>query len=1476
MNRTFLTYAVAALACATAAAQAPIVVGSGSYAASVPTYKSRTAQHEGCRSMAVETQKLWMDHDGERPIPTNDWWTDLINNRFAEALWSLPAWVGTSEQGATVNYAKEWSDNGTELTSKSSVTIGASGFSAASAIASDWGDWHIVARFPSADDASRQIRVTLLHGSPFTWAEYEGELTPSITFSTTPEFFGAKPGRTGLRLGNDLYGLYYADNAETAMRADALEIQGTNFVVVALLRSESDLEGFADYAPIIPTATKLSWEFNEQQSLLTTHWHIDSRNLRNGTTGADIIQGFLPHALKTAIKAPAQYGDFYVTPRGRMRLSTGNDFEFTYRFTGILPYFAIPGQESMKGDNPYRPKRMEEMLRNYADKGTFGDDTYWGGKGLVQMALCMMTARDNGWTDIYDKSRQALRATLEDWLTYEPGEQKRFFAYYPRWRSLVGYDVSYDSDAFNDHHFHYGYFIYAGALLCMADPDFASRYGEMLKLIAKDYANYDHNDDRFPFLRTMDPWVGHSYAGGLGDHLNRNGNGQESSSECMQSWGAVYLLGVALGDRQLRDAGIFGWYTESQATAEYWFDRDHIYDDGREHNYDYTKYTSPYCTNLTAKGIGWWTWFSGDSVWMHSIQWMPVSPLLNYLSRDLQFAKWDYDTMISTTSRRWFERTGTPDQDGNLPEGPLADESLGNVVLCYMERSRPDEAAAIFDRAWDLNMGMAHGIDTGHISYYTIHSHRTYGEIDWDVYADTPTATAYRRKDGTITYVVYNAPGTDTERTVNFYRNGTLERSVRMRAGEGMVAFSEPATATSIRISSPEGDILAPGSTSMLTADVLDQYGASCNETVTLNIASGNASLSGNRLSIPADAPLGSHITVTATGAGISADLIIKVNHKPVPTTVTLSPTPAYVLTGTGVDFKATVLDQYGKEMACDVIFSDNAPRGKFTADMAGKATITVQAGEVSASHTMIVVPSLPDLALHRPVEASSFENVGCVPQHATDGNDASRWGSEHTDDEWIYVDLERECSIVNIDINWEAAFAKAYDIDFSDDALNWTTVAHVTGVTGPGTVSTTVDGKARYVRIHGRERGSAYGYSLFTLRVQGIDPAVSTDDIAGITISAPVMMEEGSSTEVTAQGVTLSGYLKELESPVWTLQDAEGNELPGCLDGNVLTPSTYGSLTLKVTDGSVTAAKPILVTESVKAYSITATPSKATVIVGDPVFFDVEAYNQFGGLWPLDSDNLTVSVHRNEEVSDDTYNYDTSSLTPTQTGAYTLDFTPEGYELTAAASFKAVALTEANLALGCRAWASSSRGDSPTAVTDGNPDGKRWESEWGTDGEWIAIDLGRAYYLTNVRLFWEAAFAKSYIIETSMDGETWETAADISESQGGIENVTLTAPMQVLADGNDGDKVASRFIRLISRRRALEAYGNSLYEFEVYGSGVHGTNTGIEEISPSYDGMAGLYDLTGNKVIRPRAAGVYIRRNADGTVSKIIGARPR
>lgn len=128
------------------------------------------------------------------------------------------------------------------------------------------------------------------------------------------------------------------------------------------------------------------------------------------------------------------------------------------------------------------------------------------------------------------------------------------------------------------------------------------------------------------------------------------------------------------------------------------------------------------------------------------------------------------------------------------------------------------------------------------------------------------------------------------------------------------------------------------------------------------------------------------------------------------------------------------------------------------------------------------------------------------------------------------------------------------------------------------------------------------------------------------------------------------------------------------------------------------------------------------------PVAVGSASYASFPPASNIESKQLWVD----ELVSSDLFDAASGHFTPDQPGTYRLTFACEP-KLTATTYINAVNLADANLALGCRAWASSSRGDDPSAVTDGLTTGKRWESEWKIDGEWIAVDLKHEFELTRV-----------------------------------------------------------------------------------------------------------------------------------------------
>jgi hypothetical protein len=121
--------------------------------------------------------------------------------------------------------------------------------------------------------------------------------------------------------------------------------------------------------------------------------------------------------------------------------------------------------------------------------------------------------------------------------------------------------------------------------------------------------------------------------------------------------------------------------------------------------------------------------------------------------------------------------------------------------------------------------------------------------------------------------------------------------------------------------------------------------------------------------------------------------------------------------------------------------------------------------------------------ALNKPAVASTSEGVGTAVVFAVDGNTNTRWSSQFSDGQWIYVDLGSTMSVNGVTLKWEGAYAKAYNIQVSNDATTWTTVKAETNSNG-GFDDHLLSTSGRYVRILSVTRATGYGISLWDFEV--------------------------------------------------------------------------------------------------------------------------------------------------------------------------------------------------------------------------------------------------------------------------------------------------------------------------------------------------------------------------------------------------------
>jgi hypothetical protein len=123
-------------------------------------------------------------------------------------------------------------------------------------------------------------------------------------------------------------------------------------------------------------------------------------------------------------------------------------------------------------------------------------------------------------------------------------------------------------------------------------------------------------------------------------------------------------------------------------------------------------------------------------------------------------------------------------------------------------------------------------------------------------------------------------------------------------------------------------------------------------------------------------------------------------------------------------------------------------------------------------------------------------------------------------------------------------------------------------------------------------------------------------------------------------------------------------------------------------------------------------------------------------------------------------------------------------------------------LSQGMAATASSSQDPAyypASAAVDGDP-GTRWAST-DDDPQWLQVDLVAVDKITRIALDWEAAYAKAFKIQTSLNGRTWTTIYSTTDGTGGKQNLEVTG--------------TGRYVRMYGTQRATQ-YGYSLWEFQI------------------------------------------------------------
>ncbi|HEU0266655.1 MAG TPA: glycosyl hydrolase, partial [Candidatus Saccharimonadaceae bacterium] len=279
--------------------------------------------------------------------------------------------------------------------------------------------------------------------------------------------------------------------------------------------------------------------------------------------------------------------------------------------------------------------------------------SYAAGKQLYSAANLLMLAHQLDDQKAADVISTKLTPALEHWL-------RDGFYYDPAIHGVAPKIDNFGSSDFNDHHFHYGYFIYAADIVAQFDQSFTEHYRSYVDLLAADIASpmATHN---FPAYRVFDAYAGHSWAAGLAPFSD--GNDEESSSEAINAWNAVALWGQTTHDASLADTGRWLLANETQTAARIWLRKP-----------TNTGYTAPLTDIVWGGKRVYQTWFSDNPVDKLAIQLIPMNPV-------------EQKTLSKNQQIKQILNASISGDDYNQP--------LGDYALMYLALIDPTKASSL-------------------------------------------------------------------------------------------------------------------------------------------------------------------------------------------------------------------------------------------------------------------------------------------------------------------------------------------------------------------------------------------------------------------------------------------------------------------------------------------------------------------------------------------------------------------------------------------------------------------------------------------------------------------------------------------------------------------------------------------------------------------------------------------------------------
>lgn len=333
-------------------------------------------------------------------------------------------------------------------------------------------------------------------------------------------------------------------------------------------------------------------------------------------------------------------------------------FTKTLEMTETLnPVGYLPFASTMKSSLLYTSDQLSliaqvansELAVDIASTVQSMGSNYYSGKVIDKYAYILLVVNEVLKDDaVTNTTLSALKDAFSQFLE---NKQHYPFFYDTRYKGVTtdvgneGSGADFGSSYYNDHHFHFGYFVHAAAIVGYVDKKLGGTWADdnkdWVNSLIRDVANPSRSDEYFPVSRSFDWFHGHSWAAGL--FASGDGKNEESSSEDYNFAYGMRLWGKLTGDLSMKSRGDLMLSIMSRAMNKYFYYKN-----------DNTVEPSEIIPNkvsgiLFENKIAYTTYFGTPSdhpEYVHGIHMLPITPASS-LIRIPSFVQEEWEDQVS-------------------------------------------------------------------------------------------------------------------------------------------------------------------------------------------------------------------------------------------------------------------------------------------------------------------------------------------------------------------------------------------------------------------------------------------------------------------------------------------------------------------------------------------------------------------------------------------------------------------------------------------------------------------------------------------------------------------------------------------------------------------------------------------------------------------------------------------------------------